>query len=200
MAATLQNPLCTIAEVQTEIGNSDSSLTDRITAAINDASRLIEAYKGRTYASISYVGESYLTIRTKSPDCVLFLDGTTFMVPVSHAPVQSIDSLTEDGVTLTENTDFYIDKTIGLVQRSSGKWGDVIQIQGTFGFSGAASTPPDDYQLGNIRIAAIKIAANLTGKNVRESTSAAAGKTSIIDKTVFTDDVVKLLGPRKFLV
>lgn len=201
MATSLDylRPLCSPHDVVLETGNEDIS-DFNLKLAINEASRFIESFTGRTFEAISYSGSSYLTLRKSNPDDVFGPDKTYFMIPRRILPVISITKLIEDDVELAQNEDFFVGTSSGKVTKASGIWGAIIKLQGSFGY---ASLDGDNVPValpGPIRTACKEIAANFTGENRRERTGFDGETVSILNKSV-PRSAVDLLAPfRQILV
>lgn len=203
MPEVLVNPYCAVADVQAEIKNSDSTLTDQITLAINRASRWIDDYKARDYCLHDF-SSTALTITLWDAvrvDNILYL-------PFSN--IITLTEVTEAGVILTEDADFVrqYDKkrreAIALIRLGGSllslitgenemvqpRWmigeppSGVVTLKGKFGYDQASPAAIPTGLPEEIRWCAIQIAAAFTGHNRKEVVGVDGSKESIIDRSI----------------
>jgi len=193
MPETLSNPYCTVAEVQAEIRNSDSSLTDQLTRAINAASRWIDAQQGRDY---------YQHDHTSTPLVIDEFDhcavGCRLFLP--YWPVISITTVELAGETLVKDTD-YSEREDMLVYLL-GEWprlyrpDGTLKLYGKFGYAQTATTAVPTGLPERIRMAAVLAAAALSGHNSKDVLTIDGRKESVIEKAI-PKTVFELLGPTR---
>ena len=122
------NGFTTLAAVKLEAGISDTSQDALLEALISSASSAIQVFLGREIVKTTYTDEPY-----SINDCQLLY--------LKEYPIQSITSLKLQGVTQTENVDFFLsseDAKAGRVYRAAG-WIGRKYSRGTFpdAFAGA---------------------------------------------------------------
>lgn len=189
----LVNPYCTVAEVQKELRNTDSSMNSELETAINQASRWIDDYKGRDYYLHDH-SVSALVIRPSDGDIVqdeLFLP---------YHPIITLTSVTVKGTTWTENTDFVRDTRRNRLLSIDGEWDlsaltDTVEIVGKFGYDQTSSTAVPSGLPAHINKAAILVAAAFSGHNRKEAVGLDGDKTEVIEKDI-PQVVFKILGAR----
>jgi hypothetical protein len=173
MSVSLDRPYCTLAELKAvlRIADTDTDDDDILKTAINNASRMIETITGKIFYKKTltnfympgfYGGEGWRITNVQAGEAG---GGKIWS---RYKPIIEITELVEDGVTLTENTDFYIDKVVGYIVRASGNWNyepREIKISGSFGYETDNDQTPADTQPGDVRTYCQRIAASLSGKN-----------------------------------
>lgn len=182
MPVTLLRPLCTVEEVRAELGNQQPDIADKIGNAINAASRFLERVTVRDWTLHDYTTTG-LTMRRVDIVCPI-IDGDLWL---PTPPVLQLDSLSEDGVVLTEYTDFVIDRPSGQVRRLGTIWGDVIVFKGKLGYDVADTASAPAELPGDLRQGCVKIAASWTGENRREQVGFDGRKVALADKTIPKD-------------
>ena len=182
MAITLYRPYCTLSEVKTHCGiaTATTSFDDDIKEAINKASRLIDSLTGRYYYKKTYTSE-YLngTMDYNGWQILENSDGGILLTPQA-APIISVTTLIESSATLVENTDFYLHKESGIIERASGNWSEqprTICITCDLGYNSADTATPSADIPGDINLYAIELAARKSGqykKTIKNYVSGAA--------------------------
>ncbi len=204
MAEALLNPYCTLRELRDEIRNEDTDATvvDQLTRAINDASRYIEIRVGRDFSSHDH---TVTPLRLTRFSHAIFDD-------VIYFPYRAI-SITEvkaDNVVLTEGVDYELltnslGETYGL-QCLTGDWRTILKsgirwtvaeflIKGQFGYTQTASTDVPAGIPAEIRRACILIAAAWSGKATYEVIDLEGNKQDVASKQI-PKAAFELLGLR----
>jgi len=161
---TLYLPYATLDAVKNHCGIalSKTDYDDEIKDAINIVSRLIDSFTGRIYYEKTYTNE-YLNGTTDYQGWQIV--GNLLYTPYA-APIISISSLVEDSANLIENTDFYIDKVSGIIEKEAGKWDFAprkIKISCVIGYDSADTATPSSDIPGDINYFCIELAARKSG-------------------------------------
>lgn len=164
----LDRPYTTLAAVKIHCGiaTTKTDYDEDIKDAINIISRLIDSLTGRYYYEKTYT-EEYLngTKDYQGWQIVENDDGGLLYTP-QMAPIISISSLIGDGTTFVENTDFFVHKNSGIIERTSGNWNDEprkIKISCVLGYGSADTATPSANIPGDIVLYAIELAARKSG-------------------------------------
>ena len=197
----LINPYCTVAQVQSELRNTDSALTTQLENAINEASRWIDEYKGRDYFLHDH-SSSGLVIPQYRPDLII---GASLFLP--YTPIITITSVTTTIGGVAEawvlDTDHVVDTELGRLIAIDGGWGlylltDKVTIVGQFGYAQAsAAAVPSTIPL-HITRACIGLAAAWSGHNQKEVVGLDGAKEQVVDKKI-PKDVLTILGSRRII-
>ncbi len=125
--------LMTQYELRLALGQSSSSdetLEDMIEMLLEWQSDEIATVCGRSFAKETLVE----TFREINSDCKrLFL---------SHYPLDVVDSVVANGITLVENTDYEVDYENGKITRLGAIWADPSIVTYTGGYDLPHETPP----------------------------------------------------------
>ncbi len=196
----LLNPYCSVAEVQTELKNTDASLVAQLETAINQASRYVDEWTGRDWFQHDH-SATPLYIRRG----MALTDGASLWLP--YGPIITLTSVTESGVALVQGTDFVVTGCLWpqdhmhMLLRVGADWtcgvadAESIVIVGKFGYAQALNTAVPTGLPANINRAAIMVAAAFSGHDMKEIVSAEGVRDTIVSKAI-PKDVEKVLGPR----
>lgn len=182
MSTTLSRPYATLADVKSYCGiaTGKTEFDEDIRKAINKASRYIDGVTGRyyykkTYASV-YLATGYQHEGWEILDDKLFTP--------KNAPIISVTTLIEGDATLTENTDFYIDKEAGMIEKDGGNWDTLprqIIITCELGYDSTDTTTPSDDIPGNVAQFALEIASRFSGRYKKSIKNYVSGASEEID-------------------
>lgn len=197
----LENPYCSVVDVQRETGNSDAELVSQFEDAINVASRWIEDHCKCDFLPKDYSTNAY-TVATQ--DAI----GDTIFLPWPIITLTEVSAA--ETVIPTDHYDFTVgSRSIRL--KSGGNWltkpragasfgvqyqiastgySEPIKVKGTFGYE----IPP-----AAIKLACTKIASAFTHEKRRERVDLNGGRTSILDERI-PDDAIILLKRWRRLV
>jgi hypothetical protein len=169
---TITNGYCTRNDLQKKLGNYSDNNNDYFDACITDASRMIDEYTGTFFYSMAI--NSTIDRFSLSPEGLEFNDrGDRLYFP---APIISITSITEGGVALTEDTDFYVYSGERYIKRDT--WSSErksIVIAGSIGY---AAAPAD------IKRVCLEIAGVLSGVETRAVMDGAGDMIDVIKNSV----------------
>lgn len=186
MAETLLYPYVTLNDVKRYIGD-DMEKTDKdevIKWAINKASRLIDGLTCRYYYKKTFTDEYLSTTKGYEGWVIVEKEEGGLIYTPQRAPIIDITELEEDETVLTENTDFYIDKLEGKIEKASGNWHEEpreIKITCNLGYDSAdTETPSSDIPL-DIQHYALEIAARMSGHFTKAKINYVSGGTENID-------------------
>lgn len=128
--------LITLAELKPylKIDASETAFDTLLTSMISEISKLIQNLIGcdliqDTYSGIKVNGSGYSVL------------------DLPNWPITAVSSITEDGVTLAEGTDFEIDPSGDYLIRLDGKWSKGIKNI-TVSYTAGHSDTPGDLKLG----------------------------------------------------
>lgn len=215
----LVNPYCSVAQVQDELRNSDSSLAvsgGQLETAINQVSRFIDDWKGRDYFQHDH---SSTPLKFDRLDRQWVVGDTLWL---RYSPIIVLTSVTVANVVWALDTDYIVkeddqgSRIISLHGRFAlgpcqlegyvnGIYGagpilgaitDRISLVGKFGYLQATSADVPTGLPGAINKAAILGAAALSGHNQKETVGMDGQKSSIVDKN-FPKAFYDLLGKRR---
>lgn len=192
----LENPYCTVEEVQAELKNTDAAIAPTVEGAINSASRFIDQYKGRDFFQHDY-STSPLVIDSED-DCVF---GNVLFLP--YWPVIELTKVEVAGVEWVADTD-YVAKGRRLYSLG-GNWpvgldrDAVARLTGKFGYAQTAATEVPTGIPDQIRRVAIIIAAVFSGY-LRKDSVGLDGTVQQVTVTTLPTEVFTLLGNRKILL
>lgn len=187
--STLYRPYTTLAKVKTKCGIATATTTydDDIKDAINKISRLIDSLTGRYYYQKTYTSEYLSGTRDYNGWQILRRDTGGLLLTPQEAPIVSISSLSENGTSLTENTDFYIHAEEGIIERNGANWDDsprMIIISCVLGYECDDTETPSDDMPGDIAYYACELAARDSGhykKAIKNYVSGAAETVDLFD-------------------
>ena len=195
MPVTLLNPYCTEDEVRRELKNTDAAIADDIKAAINAASRWIDDYLKRDFFKHDHIS---------SPLILDEYDGVEFgrEIFLPYKPVLTLTAVTLAGVALVNGTDYAV-KEYKLVNLN-GDWklsrpDRLLSLTGTFGYAQAATTDVPTGLPAKVNLAAILVAAALSGHNRKESIALDGSKVEVNDRAI-PKLVFEMLGKRRPLL
>lgn len=166
MATTLLYPYVTLNDVKYNCGIelSKDSYDEDIKRAINEASRVVDRLTGRKFYQQTLTDE-YINNTVGGSEGWTVIKGLIF-TPY-ETPIISITSLYEDDTLLVENTDFYINKISGIIQRASGCFNSTnraLKLSCVIGYASDNTTTPSDDIPGDIVFHAKEIASRLSGR------------------------------------
>jgi|WetSurMetagenome_2_1015567.scaffolds.fasta_scaffold02369_8 hypothetical protein len=200
---TLYRPYCTLNNVKNHCGIAltKTDYDDEIRDAINLASRLIDSLTGRYYYEKTLTAE-YLngTINFEGWQILSRESGGLLLTP-QGAPIISISELIEDTVTLVENTDFFIDKKSGIIEKNSANWNPEprkIKITGVLGYDSADTATPSADIPGDIVLYAIELSARKSGhykKAIKNYVSGGAESVDLFGVPKEIEAALKALRP-----
>jgi hypothetical protein len=202
MAVALLNPYCSLGELCHEL-NRDAPVAgdeqDELHEAINNASRMVDSYKGRDYYQHDYSSTPLLLDQFGG-----WFVGDTLFLP--YAPIISLTAVSLAGAAWVSNVDYFTDFQGNRIVRLSGTgWDEVkrpdslLSITGKFGYAQATSADVPVGMPGNIKLAARLIAAALSGQNRKEMIGLDGSKMEFIDR-VIPKTAYEALGSRAILI
>lgn len=225
MKTVLLNPYCTLQDVQRETQNNDEEDADDIRAAINLASRYVDAQTNRDFF---YHDHSSAPMHVPESWCA----GNVIFFPWPVIELSKVEIEESDGTkTELQASDYRVDtnptaQTCQIVR--NGRWyplpcrtraglasaqvlaiGPRVLLTGKFGFapqmttgnSPAVDTSKPSLSLpGDLVVACTVIAAVRSGKYRKESLSADGNKTSTVMKTIPADTLRILARYRRPVV
>ena len=157
MAVALLNPYCSLGELCHELKRSvpaDGDEKDELHEAINNASRMVDQYKGRDYFQ-----HDYSTVPLLLDQFGGWFVGDAVFPP--YAPIISLTAVSLAGAAWVSNVDFFADLTGNRILRLNGSgWGDVrrpgslLSLTGKFGYAQATTADIPSGMPGNIKLAA----------------------------------------------
>lgn len=167
---TLVNPYCTLEQVQRFLGNTDGAKVDQIKDAINRASRFIDSMTGQVFYKKT-ISDYYLQGGEGGDGWLIsrVIPGRTGggLIFCRYKPIIEITALYEGGTLLAENTDYYLRKDDGIIERADGaNWSATprdIKISGSFGYNAASSDAPASDIPQDIQEFTKEIAGRLSG-------------------------------------
>jgi len=161
----LENPYCTVAQVQEELRNRDESLVPVIEEAINHASRFIDSVLG-----YDFYQHDHTTNPIKIYGCSRWAVADMIWIPYLH--IQRIDKVVWQEEEQVPGEDYVL---VGrrLIRVDELEWlgddkTDCVEIYGLFGWPQTASTDVPKGMPQEITRACIMIAAAFTGHNQKE--------------------------------
>ena len=166
MPEALSFPYCTVEDVQREIRNTDDVLEDAIIAAINQASRFVDAYCETDFLFHDHSSSAYTVPRKRVIADSIFLPW----------PIITLTEVVSDEDSFDMSTDVYYGVGGREIQSLDGDFADypctlVVTVKGTFGYESdsetevAATLPP------GIRRATALIASAWSGRYQKEQVS-----------------------------
>jgi hypothetical protein len=171
---TITNGYCTLAELKSALQKptTDTVNDTWFERCIESASRLIDQRTGRVFYSISLNGEILDIYNPNDNGIMVDGSGSRLLFP---SPIIVVTSIYEDNILLTENTDFYLYKNQGLIERdgywTSNRKGTDTGIKLTLSY-GYSSIPAD------IKGLCIQLAKIFTGVATRIVTDGSGGAMS----------------------
>lgn len=201
----LEDPYCSVEDVQRETGNSDEDLMFQFEDAINLASRWIEDHCQTDFLPHDHSSSAYTVSLRDTIKDTLFLPWK----------IITLTEVAAAGVVIPAAEYYYDAGSRGIRIRSGSNWitkpkdtnrgdnsfamqwqiastgySEPITVKGTFGYT----TPP-----AAVRLACTKIASALTHEKRRERVDMNGGRTSILDERI-PDDSLMLLKRFRRLV
>jgi hypothetical protein len=178
------------------IATTTTTYDNDIIDAINFASRYIDALTGRYYFKLS-ISSEYLngTKDYQGWQIIQNSNGGLIFTPKA-APIIDITELIESEDTLVENTDFYIHKENGIIERAAGNWDESprsIKITGTLGYASADTATPSVDIPGDIVFYCIEIAARKSGHYKKEIKNYVSGASEAVDLFGVPKEIEKAL-------
>jgi hypothetical protein len=177
---TLINAYCTVPELLVELkrqGDATTKTNTIMELAINRASRFIDDYTGSFFYN--------KTVTSEAVDAYALSDTGFYLDPVrlnkisTPAPIITLTSVIEDGVTLTLNSDYFAyKKACEIVKEYRGTWSaehNAIVLTGTFGYS---SVPEE------IKHACLAIASAITGMSAQILTDENGDSVAVVRNVV----------------
>lgn len=180
---TITNGYCTLVELQKHLGRdtaegqesgSSDINADFLEDCITRASRIVDIQLGiQTHLNQHTITAEYLDCYGISDSGMWF---TSDMVTIrSGVPIISVTTLSEDGTTLTENTDFYVYKNKIESASTFSTARKAYQITASIGY---ATIPAE------ITAATIQIASALSGLAITAYTDDNGDTTTVIQKNI----------------
>lgn len=182
MSTTLYRPYVTLADVKFYCGiaTGKTEFDEDIKKAINKASRYIDGVTGRYYYKKTYTS-AYLSTGYQYEGWEI-LDDKLFTP--RNAPIIDVTTLIEGTTTLIENTDFYIDKEAGMIERNGADWSvspRQLIITCNLGYDSTGDTVPSDDIPGNVAQFALEIASRFSGHYKKSIKNYVSGASEEID-------------------
>lgn len=189
----LENPYCTVTDVQAELRNSEAAIVDIIEDAITAASRMIDERQGRDFY---YHDHTTTPVRIDADDDKVF--GHVLFLP--YRPIITLTEVRVAGEVWGLGTDYVrkADKLLSLRE----EWPvgiddeDAIFLKGTFGFVQASTADVPTGIPATVRRACILIAAALSGHNQKDIVGLDGNRSSVTNKEI-PKEAWKLLGAGK---
>jgi hypothetical protein len=131
---SITNGYATLAELKTKLGISDSTQDTKLENSITNASRLIDQITGTFFYTKTLTTEKLDVFGPSDTGLQIKANGLKIYCP---APVLTITELLQNDEALTEDEDFFIYKSIGLIDKKT-YWTSErkgISITGTIGYS-----------------------------------------------------------------
>lgn len=198
----LENPYCTLADVQAETGNSKPEVVDTLLNAINLASRLIEAESGRDFLYHDFrvspwvvphesVGGNYISMPWPCIDAAgvsVRIDGVEVdksEFRVVHEGRKWVTYLVRKSAWIATDV-----PEVSLGAQDKYPPMTLIEVYGQFGFVPAGTAPtenPSPSIPGTVRYAASIIAAVRSGKAKKDAIGPDGTATSVVMKAVPKD-------------
>jgi len=199
MAVTLVYPYTTLALVKAKcgIGSTDTAWDDDINRSINKMSRYIDRMTQRYFYKKTFTSE-YLN-GTKNYDGwqILKADTGGLLLTPQMAPIISVTSIAENSTSLTENTDYYLHKAEGIIERAGTDWDEdprAILITCELGYEDDDdTTAPSDDIPGDIAYYACELAARDCGRYKKEIKNYVSGASEPIDLFGVPKEIEKAL-------
>lgn len=154
---TITNGYCTLKQVKDALKrpSSDGTTYDALLErCINNASRKIDKFCDRIFYQNTITDELFDRHADSENGLYIDHDGTKLVFP---GEIISVTSVTNDNTTLTENTDYFVYKKQGFIERPSGFTSDRkssttgVKVTASYG----ASTVPDEIEYICIELAKI---------------------------------------------
>lgn len=192
----LENPYCSVADVQARCRDKDAALVPTIEAGINAASRFIDDYKGRDYL---YHNHSSTPLKISRFDGAIL--GEVLFLP--YIPIITLTSVVVAGTTWLADDD-YVALDSRRLCSLDGEWPtltppDYIVLTGTFGYVQATSAAVPTGLPEHIRAACSMIAAALADQLQKDQIGLDGQRISISDREI-PKRAMLLLGNRKVMV
>jgi len=172
LTSAASNALITVEQLSTYMGTQVSKNLADLT--INGVSQEFESEVDCDLFNATY---------TASP-----LDGSgKFFMYLPHWPVTDVDSVVEDGVTLTEGTDFFVDYDYGILTKpAGGKWttarGGVVVT-----YDAGYAAVPGDIVLACLKQCAVEYMRSKKSEWGQTSRSAGDGSVSLVEPGLLKD-------------
>jgi hypothetical protein len=208
MSAT--NPYCTLAAVQSEIGNDSEDNDTVLYAAIEQASRFIDSHTNRKFYGQTFTEEVPYTVprsAVTSPETVAlpFIIRSFGGVMVDGEVLSSEYYSVEGYSILAEKIEGYAhcapcaNITYPIFWEESRR--KVVKVWGSFGYTPAASspatTPPSDLP-AEITRAAVLIASAFSGLNTHDYISVTGERQNVNDNKIPLE-AINLLKPHRYI-
>ena len=166
------------------IDQDNTKYDEDIKFAINKASRYVDNLTGRLFYKLTLSGEYLNTTNGYNGWKIINRYSGGLIYTPKFLPIISISSLSESGLGLTENTDFYIDYAAGMIEKADGNWVKEpreILISGSIGYDSDDTATPSDNIPGEINMSTIELAARLSGRFKKQKINYASGGAESID-------------------
>jgi hypothetical protein len=193
MPVALENPYCSLLQLQQEIKNTDAGLEDQLHDAINRASRWIDDYRRCDFFQHDY--SSSALVLDRFDECVF--DEKLFL---PYRPVIEVTEVKVCGETWVSGTDYVVKSNTIISLR--GSWPianpptDVAAIKCKLGYVQASSAAVPTGLPKVINQACILVAAAFCGHNVKDHVSLDGTKTAVNDRSI-PKSVYDMLGKRQ---
>ena len=179
MAVTLYHPYITLLSVKQYCGENTAAYDDDFNFGINRATKTIEGLSGRNFYQTTLTDE-YISVSGRGNGWRV-IDNMIFTPKL--LPIISISSLHEDGTLLVENTDYYINKNSGEIEKV-GTWNTnprTIKITGLIGYASANTATRSDDLPREISAIALELAARFSGRFNKRKISHITGEAANVD-------------------
>lgn len=198
MSITLLRPYVTLSDVKRYCGISQNKdeYDEDIKNAINKASRYIDSTTGRYYYKKTYSSEYLKTTKGYDGWSIVLNEDISFIFTPQLSPIIDITTLIENDVTLVEDTDFYVDKAIGMIERASTNWNEnprEIVITCNLGYNSADTATPSSDIPGDVAQYALEIASRFSGRFKKSIKNFVSGGSEEIDLFSIPKDIEKAL-------
>lgn len=195
---TLYRPYCTLAAVKDHCGIGSTTLTydDLIKDSINKVSRLIDSLTGRYFYKKTYTAEYLASVKDYQGWRIVKTDNGGMIFTPQLSPIIDVTELVEDSETLVENTDYYLHKEDGIIEKNASDWVESprkIKITCNLGYSSTDTATPSDDIPGEIVLYAIELAARKSGRYQKEIKNYVSGGAERVDLFGVPKEIEKAL-------
>jgi hypothetical protein len=195
---TLYRPYCTLAEVKAHCGIADTTVSydDDIKDAINKMSRVIDSLTGRYFYKKTYTDEYLAGTKDYQGWRIIKNENGGLLCTPQLAPIIDVTSIYEDDVLLVENTDYFVNKEEGIIERASTDWDEeprAIKITCNLGYSSVDTATPSSDIPGEILVYAVELAARKSGHFKKAIKNYVSGAAETVDLFGIPKEIEKAL-------
>jgi hypothetical protein len=179
MSQTLSKPYCTLADVKRYCGEDTVTYDDDFKFGINKASRFIDGHSLRNFYK-TILTDEYLPLTGRGNGWRIINE---MLYTPMLLPIIAITSIYEDNTLLVENTDYYVNKETGEIERV-GDWDPTpraIKITANIGYDSTDEETPSTDIPEEITSIALELAARFSGRFNKRKVSHITGEAVNID-------------------